>query len=271
MTKAAREMQPVALITGASSGIGAALAREFARNGHRLALVARRADRLAALAEAIAASGAPHPLVLALDLTGAGAAARIAAEMAAHGLEPQYVVNNAGFGLLGDAAMLDRAEQLAMVDLNIRVLADLSLAFVDSLGRRRGGILNVGSISGFMPGPGMAVYYATKAFVLSFGESLHQELAPRGIRVTTLCPGPVPTEFQDRAGIGVIIGGGMMKWPPDKIAAAGYAALMRGQRLAVPGLVNKMVTLAPRFVPRAFFLRSVARSHASLRKPAKKP
>ena len=156
-----------------------------------------------------------------------------------------------------------------MIDLNVRVLVDLSLAFVDSLGRQRGGILNVGSISGFLPGPGMAVYYATKAFVLSFTESLHQELAPRGIRVTALCPGPVPTEFQNRAGIEVILGGGVLNRSSENIAAAGYAALMRGQRLLVPGFVNRMVTMVPRFMPRTFFLKSVARSHARLRRPSK--
>ena len=100
------------------------------------------------------------------------------------------MVNNAGFGLLGPAASLDRAEQLAMVDLNVRALTELSLAFVDSLKRRNGGILNVGSVAGFLPGPGMAVYYATKAYVLSFSEALHQELKARGVRVTVLCPGP---------------------------------------------------------------------------------
>ena len=120
--------------------------------------------------------------------------------MARLGVEPDIVVNNAGFGLLGPAASLSRAEQLAMVDVNVRALTDLSLAFVDVLERRRGGILNVASVAAFLPGPNMAVYYATKAYVVSFSDALHWELRPRGIRVTALCPGPVPTEFQARAG-----------------------------------------------------------------------
>ena len=127
--------------------------------------------------------------------------AMIADELRTRGLEPNFVVNNAGFGLVGAAAELDRAEQLAMIDLNARALTDLSLRFIDSLARHRGGILNVASVASFLPGPGLAVYYATKAYVLSFSEALHHELKPKGMRVTALCPGPVATEFQTRAGM----------------------------------------------------------------------
>jgi short-subunit dehydrogenase len=259
--------QPVALITGASGGIGAALAHVFAANGHELLLVARREKLLAEQADAIASAGRPRPRVLALDLTAPGAAARIASELAAHGLAPEYVVNNAGFGLLGDAMRLDLNDQLSMIDLNVRVLAELSLAFLDSLARRRGGILNVGSVAGFLPGPGMCSYYASKAFVLSFTEALHQELLPHGIRVTVLCPGPVPTEFQARAGIKKIPHAGVLACSPEMVAAAGYAGLMRGQRLVVPGLGNKLVTLLPRILPRGFFLRSVANAQLRQAKP----
>ena len=194
-------LRPVTVITGASAGIGAALARVFARNGHALALVARREDRLHALADEIAAAGGARPLVIVADLQRSDAARPIGEALAAQGAEPQFMVNNAGFGLVGTAAALDRAEQLAMIDLNVRALTELSLAFVDSLARHRGGILNVGSMAGFLPGPGMAVYYATKAYVLSFSEALHSELKSRGVRVSVLCPGPVPTEFAARAGI----------------------------------------------------------------------
>ncbi|MDI1342956.1 MAG: SDR family NAD(P)-dependent oxidoreductase, partial [Pseudolabrys sp.] len=128
-------MRPVTLITGASAGIGVALAREFARHGHALALVARRADRLNLLADEIAATGARRPIVIASDLTLAGAVQTIGELLTASGAEPQYVVNNAGFGLVGVASSLDRAEQLAMIDLNMRLLTELSLAFVDSLQR----------------------------------------------------------------------------------------------------------------------------------------
>src|SRR5260370_1268010 len=195
------EKRPVALITGASSGIGAALAHEFAANGHELVLVARREQALAALADAIAAKGATRPTVLPADLARADATQAIAEALDRRGLEPDVVVNNAGFGLLGAADTLERAEQLAMIDLDVRALTDLSLAFIDSLKRHKGGILNVASIAAFMPGPGMAVYYASKAYVLSFSEALYQELKPKGVRVTVLCPGPVPTEFQLRAGL----------------------------------------------------------------------
>src|SRR6202140_2050610 len=194
-------MKPVTLITGASAGIGSELARVFARNGHELVLVARREDRLIALADEIAPPGGPLRVVLAIDLEQRDAVARIAAGLASRGLEPAIVVNNAGFGLAGAAAGLSHAEQLGMVDLNIRALTDFSLAFVDSLARHRGGILNVASVAGFLLGPGMAVYYASKAYVLSFSEALHRELKSRGIRVTALCPGPVPTEFQARSGM----------------------------------------------------------------------
>ena len=169
------------------------------RNGHELVLVARREDRLNALADEIAKAGRPRPVVLTSDLEQRDAAGKIAAELTSRGLEPQFVVNNAGFGLTGEAAKLDRNEQLAMIDLNVRTLTELSLTFVDSLARHRGGLLNVASVAAFLPGPGMAVYYATKAYVLSFTEALHQEWAGRGIRVSALCPGPVPTEFQARA------------------------------------------------------------------------
>ncbi len=194
-------LRPVTVITGASAGIGAALARVFARNGHALALVARREDRLHALADEIAAAGNPKPLVIIADVQRSDAVRVIGEALAAHGTEPQFMVNNAGFGLSGTAAALDRDEQLAMIDTNVRALTGLSLAFVDSLARHGGGILNVGSMAGFLPGPGMAVYYATKAYVLSFSEALHSELKSRGVRVSVLCPGPVPTEFAARAGI----------------------------------------------------------------------
>jgi short-subunit dehydrogenase len=148
-----QEKRPITLITGASAGIGAALAHEFAAHGHELVLVARREQALGALADAIAAKGAPRPTVLGADLARAGAVQDIAESLDQRGLDPDVVVNNAGFVAADE---LDRAEQLAMIDLNVRALTDLSLAFIDSLKRHRGGILNVASIAAFMPGPGMA-------------------------------------------------------------------------------------------------------------------
>jgi short-subunit dehydrogenase len=266
MSGAAPIPRPVALITGASAGIGAEFARVFARHGHHVVLVARREQKLNELADQIAASGQSRPHVLAIDLTCNGASKQLVAELAALDVEPQYVINNAGFGLLGHAAELEYAEQLAMIDLNVRVLAELSLTFIDSLGRHRGGILNVASVASFLPGPGMAVYYASKAFVLSFTESLHQELSDRGIRVTVLCPGVVPTEFQARAGMKKLPGSPLLSMSPADVAAAGYTALMQGQRVVVPGVANKFITFLPRILPRGFFLRRVARSQLKRRK-----
>jgi len=250
-------LRPVTVITGASAGIGVALARVFARHGHELALVARREQRLNTLADEIAAGSARRPLVIADDLARAGAASRIGAALARAGVEPQYVVNNAGFGLVGPAASRDRDEQLGMIDVNVRALTELSLGFVESLARHRGGLLNVGSVAGFLPGPGMAVYYATKAYVLSFSEALHSELKPRGVRVTVLCPGPVPTEFAERAGIKRASVKSVLTQSAETVAEAGYRGLMRGERTVVPGFANKLLTLAIRVVPRGAVLRLV--------------
>jgi short-subunit dehydrogenase len=248
-------LRPATLITGASAGIGAALAHKFAANGHEVVLVARREQILTGLADAIAAAGAPRPTVLRADVSRIDAARRIGEALAAAGLEPEIVVNNAGFGLVGAAASLDRGEQLAMIDLNVRALTDLSLAWCDVLERRKGGILNVASVAAFLPGPGMAVYYATKAYVLSFTEALHQELAPKGVRVTALCPGPVPTEFQARAGVKA------MKFPrtltrsAERVADDGYRGLQEGRRVVVPGFANKLVTVLAPMLPRRWILK----------------
>src|SRR5258708_29524963 len=170
----------VTLITGASAGIGTELARVFASKGHRVALVARRADRLAALADEIVAGGAGAPILIACDLEHPDAGDRIAAALTAEGVEIEYVVNNAGFGLFGCAIELDREAQLGMIAVNIRAMTDLSLRFSDQLIRHRGGILNVPSIAGFLPGPGMAVYYASQAYLLSFSAAITRRIAPWG-------------------------------------------------------------------------------------------
>jgi uncharacterized protein len=251
-------MKPVTLITGASAGIGAELARVFAAHGHELVLTARREDRLAALADEIAASGAPRPTVLAADLGERDAVARIVTELSSRGLEPAIVVNNAGFGLTGPATALDRGEQLGMIDLNVRALTELSLAFVDSLARHRGGILNVASIAAFMPGPGMAVYYASKAYVLSFSEALHRELSDRGIRVTALCPGPVATEFQARSGMREDGGSNILSLPAARVATLGYDGFMRGRRVVIAGAGNKIVVGLLRLIPHALLLPIIA-------------
>ena len=249
------DARPVAVITGASAGIGAALAHVFADHGHALVLVARRAPQLKALADTIEERGHARPRIIVMDLARPDAAARIQEELRENGLEPQYLVNNAAFGLLGPAASLDRGQQLAMIDLNVRVLTELSLCFIESLARHRGGMLNVGSVVGFMPGPGMAVYHATKAYVLSFSQALHQELKPKGIRVTALCPGPVDTEFGVRPG-------GLFERrlvrSVERVAREGFDGLMQGKSVVVPGRSNKVISMLPRLLPRSVMLSLVA-------------
>ena len=249
----------VTLITGASSGIGTELARIFASKGHRVALVARRAERLETLAGEIVASGGAAPIVIPCDLEQPHAGDRIAAALTAAGAEVEFVVNNAGFGKFGHAIKIDLSEQLGMVAVNIRAMTDLSLRFSDSLIRHRGGILNVGSIAGFLPGPGMAVYYASKAYVLSFTEALRAELAPRGVRVTALCPGPVPSEFQARAGFLPGIDSAILNVSAADVAQAGYRGLMANKRAVLPGLGIKIVPFLLRLFPRGFILAAVAR------------
>ncbi len=249
----------VTLITGASAGIGAELARIFALKGHRVALVARRADRLTALASEITAAGGAAPIVIPCDLTQADSGDRIAEALAAAGVEVEYVVNNAGFGLFGRAAQQDRGDQLDMISVNIRALTDLSLRFSDHLIQHRGGLLNVGSIAGFMPGPGMAVYYASKAYVLSFTEAMRAELAPHGVRVTVVCPGPVPSEFQARAGFKPGFDSVVLNVLPADVASQAYRGLMANKRAVMPGIGIKIVPFLLRFFPRGFILGAVGR------------
>jgi short-subunit dehydrogenase len=249
----------VTLITGASAGIGTELARVFASNGHRVALVARRADRLATLAGEITAADGATPIVIACDLEQPDAGDKIAAALAAEGVEVEYVVNNAGFGLFGNAVDLDRAQQLGIIAVNIRAMTDLSLRFSDSLIRLQGGILNVSSIAGFLPGPGMAVYYASKAYVLSFSEALRGELASHGVRVTALCPGSVPSEFQGRAGFEAGFDSTILNVSAADVAQQGYRGLMANKRAVLPGLGIKIVLFLLRLFPRGFILAAVGR------------
>jgi hypothetical protein len=249
----------VTLITGASAGIGRELARVFAAHGHRIALVARRADRLTTLADEIATAGGAKPIVIPCDLEQPDAGDKIAAALAGEGVEVEYVVNNAGFGLFGNAVELDRAEQLNIIAVNVRAMTELSLRFSDSLIKHRGGILNVGSIAGFLPGPGMAVYYASKAYVLSFTEALRGELASRGVRVTALCPGPVPSEFQARAGFKPGFDSAVLNVAACDVAKDGYRGLMANKRAVLPGLGIKIVPLMLRLFPRGFILAAVGR------------
>lgn len=249
----------VTLITGASAGIGVELARVFASSHHRVALVARRDDRLTQLAAEIVAAGGAAPIIIACDLQKPRAADTIAAALASEDVEIEYLVNNAGYGLFGRAVELDRDEQLGIVDLNIRAMTDLTLRFAGSVVKHRGGILNVASIAGFLPGPGMAVYYASKAYVLSLTEALHAELADQGVRVTALCPGPVLTEFQDRAGFKPGFDSAILNVSAAEVARQAYEGLMANKRMVLPGLGIKIVPLLLRLFPRGFILGGVTK------------
>jgi uncharacterized protein len=247
----------IALITGASAGIGTELARIFAANGHRVALTARRADRLNQLAGEIVAAGGAQPIVIPCDLEQPDACDTIEGALAAAGVELEYLVNNAGFGVFGRAVKRDRNDQLGIIAVNIRAPTDLTLRFANQLIRNRGGILNIGSIAGFLPGPGMAVYYASKAYLLSFSEAMRRELAPQGVRVTVVCPGPVLTEFQARAGFAPGFDSAILNVSAAEVARQGYEGLMADKRAVLPGLGIKLVPFLLRLFPRAFILAAV--------------
>jgi len=247
-----------ALITGASSGIGLELATLFARDGYDLVLVARRRDKLETLGEDLRQQHGIRFTVIAADLADPTAPAEIVRHLAAASIAVDVLVNNAGFGELGPFANTDLETARRMIEVNVTALTVLTKLFLPGmLARRRGRILNVASTAGFAPGPLMAVYYATKAYVISLSEALAEELRGSRVSVTVLCPGPTLTEFQTVAHMestrlfrlpGVVMDAGA-------VAKGGYAGLMRGKRMVVPGLLNKVLPLVIRFSPRAVVVR----------------
>jgi uncharacterized protein len=239
-----------AVVTGASSGIGAEIARVLAGRGYALVLVARREERLAALAGELAG---PEPVeVLALDLAEPGAPARLFAALDGRGIALHTLVNNAGFGLRGAFADLPLDRQEAMVDVNVRALTSLSrLALPGLIGRRAGGILNLASLAAFQAGPHLAVYYATKAYVLSLSEALHEEAKPHGVVVTALCPGPVRTEFIDKAGMGDLKLFRSAAMDAATVARAGVDGYEAGRAIVIPGARNRLGALGAKLLPRA--------------------
>ncbi|HEX4457531.1 MAG TPA: SDR family oxidoreductase [Polyangia bacterium] len=248
-------MGDLAVVTGASSGIGAEFARQLSARGHEVLAVARRGDRLLQLAARAASAGHAPIHALALDVTADGAAAQIlgrARELGGAG----WLVNNAGMAHLGAFADADGTEQTSSVRLNCEALVALTGAFVpEFLARGRGVILNVASGAGFQPTPFMATYGATKAFVLSFSEALAEELRGRGVTVTALCPGPVSTEIFQVGGLDE-----ERKPPAHEISAEacarfGIDAAARGRVLAVPGFSNKLLAVSTHFAPRALVRR----------------
>ena len=240
-------MKKVALVTGASAGLGVEFARQLAKRGHRLVLAARRKERLEELAKEL---GNARPV--AIDLSKANAAAKLLGDLDANGETVDLLVNNAGFGLIGRFAELDAKRLRQMIDLNVGTLNDLCRAVAPAMiERKSGAILNVASTAAFQPGPKMAVYFATKAFVLSLSEALHEELKPHGIKVSCLCPGPTRTEFGEVAGFG---GNGLFDRVAMDAAAVvrtGLAGLDKNRAVVVPGLVNKLTANSGRFAPRS--------------------
>jgi len=244
-------MTKVALITGASAGLGVEFARQLSKRGFALVLAARRKDRLEELAKELGNARA-----VAIDLSRKDSAAKLLADVEAAGEQVELLVNNAGFGLIGRFAELDAKRERQMIDLNVGTLMDLCRAVAPHMIQRRsGGILNVASTAAFQPGPKMAVYFATKAFVLSFSEALHEELKPHGVSVTCLCPGPTRTEFGDVAGFG---GNGMfdrVAMDSPAVVSAGLEALDKNRAVIVPGVVNKIGAASTRFAPRSVVRR----------------
>jgi short-subunit dehydrogenase len=248
-------LSKVALITGASAGLGVEFARQLSKRGYRLVLAARRKDRLEALAKELGNARA-----VGIDLSGHNAAAELMADIGQEGEEVDLLVNNAGFGLIGRFAKADSRRLRDMIDLNVGTLTDLCRAIAPAMIERgSGGIINVASTAAFQPGPKMAVYFATKAYVLSFTEALHEELKPHGIKVTCLCPGPTRTEFGEVAGFH---GSGMfdrVAMEAPEVVEAGLRGLDRNHAVVVPGFFNKTVAASTRFAPRPL-VRKIAGS-----------
>ena len=239
--------RPATLITGASAGLGVEFAKQCAARGDEVILVARRKDRLNKLAAEL---GKAH--VIAADLGKPNSPAKLLAEIKSRGLWVRTLINNAGFGLRGrfDALALDR--QLEMIDLNIRSLTNLAFVALDNMRAHGGGaILNVASTAAFQPGPNMAVYFATKAYVLSFTEALHEEWKDRGIKVSALCPGPTRTEFGDVAGIKTLGSFDRLAMEAEPVVRAGLEGLDRNQAVVIPGVPNKIGAWSTRLAPRS--------------------
>lgn len=243
------------LITGASAGLGEGFARALAAEGKSLILTARRVDRLDALAAGLRATGVAVD-VFAADLADPAAPAKLVADISAAGLTIDTLINNAGFGLRGPVADLDAEQQLGMIDVNCRALVALSRGVLPGMiAAGQGGILNVASSAAFQPGPWMSVYYATKAFVLSFSEGLHEEVKQQGVRVAALCPGPTRTEFAEVAGMRDSALFERFAVDPDSVVRNGLKALADNQAVKVSGAMNTMMAEAIRFTPRGIARR----------------
>jgi short-subunit dehydrogenase len=241
-----------ALVTGASAGLGAQFARLFAADGHDLVLVARRRERLDQLATELSQAHGIHLTVIAADLTDPKASPHLHEELIRAGIEVEFLVNNAGFAANGAFAELELARGLNMIALNITALTHLTGLFLPAMITRRSGrILNVSSMAGFLPGPFMATYYASKAYVLSFTEALAHELRGTGVTATVLCPGPTATElFQVAGAENSVLAKGHLA-DAASVARYGYHSMLSGTTISIPGASNKLARQSLRVSPRS--------------------
>jgi short-subunit dehydrogenase len=240
-----------ALVTGASGGIGKAIAEEFARDGVDLVITARSLNTLQALSTEWSKKYAVQVTAHAIDLAQPGAAKTLADRLISQGIVIDYLVNNAGSGVYGLFQDSRLEDELAMMAVNMTSLTALTKLFLPQILERKGRIMNVASTAAFQPGPYMAVYYATKAYVLSFTEALASELTGTGVTVTALCPGPTRSGFQDKAAMNksALVKCKRMA-PADEVGRAGYRAMMAAKRVFVPGLINKLLVHTVRLTPR---------------------
>jgi short-subunit dehydrogenase len=257
------------LVTGASSGIGADLARELAKRGHGVTLVARREDRLKTLADELATTHGVRAEVIGADLTDDSARADLAPTLADRGLTVEVLINNAGFSTTGPVHRSDRAREVSMVRTDVEAVADLCSLFLPGMVERgRGAVLNVASTAAFQPLPGQAGYGACKAFVLSYSQATRAELRGTGVSLTVLCPGPVETGFAEAAGFSEEEAEGALPkfmWVPSaKVAKAAIEGLERGRAVVIPGTPNRVGAYLAQMTPRRILLPILARQHPSL-------
>jgi len=253
--------RPVALVTGASMGLGAEFARLLASEGHDLVLTARSGDRLATLKKEIENLHGVRAHVIVADLTDPRAPVAIYDDVRRQGIDVQVLVNNAGFGMYGLFHQSDLQVELDMVQVNMVALMHLTKLFLrDMVAHGSGRIVNVASTAGFQPGPLQSVYYATKAFVLSFSEAIANETRGTGVTVTALCPGPTPTEFQKRANVGRVRGLKLlMRVSPEAVVRAGYEGMKKGKTVVIPGVLNNVIVFLLRLSPRRVVTAAVRR------------
>ena len=267
MDKSPGPRRETVLITGATGGIGEALAKLFASRGYDLVLTARGAEKLGRLAGLLADQHHVRTEILTVDLASPAGPDQVLRQVESKSIDVDVLVNNAGFGTFGPFADADLSAELGQIQVNVTALTHLTKAFLPGMLRRgRGRILNVASTAAFQPGPMMAVYYATKAYVLSFSEALANELQGSGVTVTCLCPGPTRTDFMARAKMGdpAVLARSSVMMDPDDVARKGLDGLLKGKRLVIPGLLNKVLAHSTRLGSRGLNARVVRRVMKSI-------